>query len=52
MSNYQYRLRNFPEELLKQVKNEQKKMNEKSGYFHSLERVIYKLIKKGLKKDK
>ncbi|VBB48202.1 hypothetical protein TRIP_D440220 [uncultured Paludibacter sp.] len=42
---YQYRLRNIPPKIWEMLKDEQKKLNEK-GYFHSIEKVIYILLKK------
>lgn len=41
----QYRLRNIPTDVYETLKSEQKKMNDKSGRYHPLEKVIYKLIR-------
>lgn len=40
-----YKLRNMPESIHKLLKKKQKQLNEETGRFHSLEQVIYIILK-------
>jgi len=42
----QYRLRHMPESIHSFLKEKQKELNESTGRFHSIEQVIYILIKR------
>lgn len=47
----QYRLRYMPADLYEKLKEIQGNLSEQSGYYHSMEKVIYRLIRKGLEKS-
>jgi len=40
-----YKLRNMPDDIHELLKKKQKELNERTSRFHSLERVVYMLLK-------